>query len=116
MSFMQQVFATANWLAGREFKPVDGSKRRINAYNRGLSIGGRTTQIPFEAAEHVRKLETKKVTPCEKENCSPIYDQSQVDFWRNHTHELYDIIMNRSSAFMPSSYADTGLAINFFAA
>lgn len=116
MSFMQQIFATANWLAGREFKPVDGSKRRINAYNRSRGIGGRTIQIPLEAAEHVRNLERKKVTACENENCSPIYDQRQVDFWRNHTHELYDIIMNRSSAFMPYSYADTGLAINFFAA
>lgn len=114
MSFMQQVFATASWIAGREFKPVDGAKRRINAYNRGLSIGKKIRQLPKEAADHLQNLEKEKLYDTGR--TSPIYDQSQVDFWRSYTHELYDIITSRSPAFSSSSCADTGLAINFFAA
>lgn len=117
MSFMQQILATGSWLANREAHPVDQRKRRLNAYNRAACIGGKSVKMPAEAADHVDKLEQEKVGLYgEKSNYTKVYDQKQVDFWRNHTYELADIILNRSGAFTDSSYADTGLAVNFFAA
>lgn len=117
MSFMQEIYATASWLASREIQFVDQTKRRLNAYNRALGLGGRTMQIPAEAMEHVRQREKEKVTLFgQKDTSNKAYDQHQVDFWRNHTHELYDLVMHRAPAFVNSSYDDTGLAINFCAA
>ncbi|MGL4524197.1 MAG: hypothetical protein ACRCVN_01565 [Spirochaetia bacterium] len=116
MSFIKYIFSTNSWISSRETKPVYETKRRLNAYNHGMNMGA-TSDLPTEAISHVRELEKKKVSYERLSNANPVYDQKQVDFWRNHTHELYNMVVHRSTAFCgSSSHNDSGLAINFLAA